>query len=252
MRDALETEQRIGENLIPELALVDEPHSRAEWAALLENLYVRLRNLAQKVTSDEKVNARLSAQLEVDLASFRQAQFGPAQEYLKNTLQLDPMRVKVMSNDEIIARALVGRYRDMRDDFFRIAYLPWRDARSQSAAAEAQLKATSTGPMAVLAELQSSVMSCLDAQIRLDRRVAALRVVEAIRLHATSHDGRLPEDLKEIVDVPVPDDPATGKPLDYRREGTAALLALPEAGMKGRPTPPYRITLTSVSGKKKP
>jgi hypothetical protein len=252
MRDALETEQRMGENLIPELALVDEPHSRAEWAALLENLYVRLRNLAQKVTSDEKVNARLRAQLEVDLASFRQAQLGPAQEYLKNTLQVDPNRVKVMSNDEIIARALVGRYRDMRDDFFRIAYLPWRDARSQSAAAEAQLKATSTGPLAVLAELQSSVMSCLDAQIRLDRRVAALRVVEAIRLHATSHDGRLPEDLKAIVDVPVPDDPATGKPLEYRREAAAALLALPEAGMKGRTTPPYHITLASLSGKKKP
>jgi hypothetical protein len=252
IRDALETEQRMGENLIPELALVDEPHSRAEWAALLENLYVRLRNLARKVTSDEKANARLSAQLDVDLASFRQAQLAPAQEYLKNTLQLDPMRVKVMSNDEIVARALVGRYRDMRDDYFRIAYLPWREARSQSVAAEAQLKTISTGPLAVLAELQSRFMSCLDAQARLDRRVAALRVVEAVRLHAASHDGRLPEELKEIVEVPVPEDPATGKLLEYRREGAGAVLALPEAGMKGRPTPPYRITLTSDSGKKKP
>ena len=86
-------------------------------------------------------------------------------------------------------------------------------------------------------------MNCLDAQMWLDRRVAALRVVEAIRLYAASHDGKLPEDLNQVTEVPVPDDPATGKPFEYRRDGAAAVLALPDAGMKGRPIPPYRITI---------
>ena len=50
LREALETEQRVGENLVPELALTDQPHSRAEWAVLLEKLYDRLRHLAEKLT----------------------------------------------------------------------------------------------------------------------------------------------------------------------------------------------------------
>ena len=79
--------------------------------------------------------------------------------------------------------------------------------------------------------------------MRLDRRVAALRVVEAIRLYAASHDGKLPEELIQITEVPVPEDPATGKPFEYCRDGAASVLTLPEAGLSGRPTPSYRITI---------
>lgn len=59
-----------------------------------------------------------------------------------------------------------------------------------------------------------SVMACLNAQIQCDRRVAALRTIEALRLHAVSHDGKLPESLGHVTEVPIPDDPATGKPLE--------------------------------------
>ena len=117
-------------------------------------------------------------------------------------------------------------------------------ARGRKAeASEQRLKSVKAGPLVVLAELQPSIMNCLDAQMRLDRRVAALRVVEAIRLYAASHDGKLPEELNQVTEVPVPEDPATGKPFEYRRDGAASVLALPDAGMKGRPIPPYRITI---------
>ncbi len=148
------------------------------------------------------------------------------------------------------ARALVGQYRDMRDELFKLTYLPWRDARSQSEASEQRLKFVKAGPLVVLAELQPSIMTCLDAQMRLDRRVAALRVVEAIRLYAASHDGKLPEELNQVTEVPVPEDPATGKPFEYHRDGAGSVLALPDAGIKGRPTPPYRITIRKRTDEK--
>ncbi|MGZ3389126.1 MAG: hypothetical protein ACXVCF_05995 [Isosphaeraceae bacterium] len=77
-------------------------------------------------------------------------------------------------------------------DLFKLSYLPWRDARSQGAAGEQRQKSLTTGPLTVLNELHPSVMACLNAQIQCDRRVAALRTVEALRLHAASHDGKLP------------------------------------------------------------
>ncbi len=130
-----------------------------------------------------------------------------------------------MSEDEVVARALVGQYRDLRDEQFKLSYLPWREARTRINEAEARLKSVKPGPLTVLAELQSSILNCLEAQMKLDRRVAALRVVEAVRLYAASHDGKLPEELSQITEVPVPDDPATGKPFEYRRDGAAAVLA---------------------------
>ena len=132
---------------------------------------------------------------------------------------MDAVRVKVMSDDEVVARALVGQYRDMRDDHFKISYLPWRDARSRSEAAEQRLKSVEVRATGGPGRASAGTMDCLDAQMRLDRRVAALRVVEAIRLYAASHDGKLPEQSEQVTEVPVPDDPATGKPLEYRRDG---------------------------------
>lgn len=61
------------------------------------------------------------------------------------------------------------------------------------------------------------------AQARLEQRLALLRHVEALRLYAAGHDGKLPEKLSDIV-VPLPADPFTGKPFLYKKEGTIAQL----------------------------
>ena len=55
------------------------------------------------------------------------------------------------------------------------------------------------------------------------RQIALLRHVEALRLHAARHDGKLPARLCDI-SVPLPEDPFTGKPFDYTVEGTTAHL----------------------------
>ena len=46
-----------------------------------------------------------------------------------------------------------------------------------------------------------------------------LRIVEAIRMH-----GRLPKNLAEITEVPIPSDPGTGEPFSYRLKGDTAIL----------------------------
>jgi hypothetical protein len=250
MREALETEQRVGENLVPELTQMDEFHSRAEWGVLLERFYDRLGHLAERIASDAQVNAKLRAKLEADLASYKKENLGSSQEYLKSIRHIDALKVNAMSEDEVLARALVGQYRDMRDDLFKLSYLPWRDLRFLHEAAEQRLNSAKAGPLAVLAELQSSILNSLGTQMYLDRRVAALRVVEAIRLYAASHDGMLPEELSQIVEVPVPGDPATGNPFEYCRDGTTSVLTLPEAKLRGRPIPSYRITIRPQSEKK--
>jgi hypothetical protein len=52
------------------------------------------------------------------------------------------------------------------------------------------------------------------AQARIDQRIALLRHVEALRMHAAEHSGALPAKLPDVA-VPLPVDPFTGKPFAY-------------------------------------
>ncbi len=57
-----------------------------------------------------------------------------------------------------------------------------------------------------------------------ERRFAALTAVEALRSYAAAHDGQLPQQLANVTDTPVPDNPVTGKPFEYRVENGVATL----------------------------
>ena len=58
---------------------------------------------------------------------------------------------------------------------------------------------------------------------QLEQQIALLRHVEALRLYAAGHGGKLPAKLSDI-SVPLPVDPVTGKPFVYAVEGTTAHL----------------------------
>jgi hypothetical protein len=64
--------------------------------------------------------------------------------------------------------------------------------------------------------------------VRTDRLLAVLRVLEALRIYGASHDGKLPSQLSDITDVPVPEDPVTGKPFYYQLDKDKASLQGPE------------------------
>jgi hypothetical protein len=79
------------------------------------------------------------------------------------------------------------------------------------------------GSDGLLADLLPRALKVRRAQGRLEQRVALLRHVEALRLHAAEHDGKLPEALSDVA-VPLPPDPFTGKPFDYKVEAATAHL----------------------------
>ncbi len=83
------------------------------------------------------------------------------------------------------------------------------------------------------------------ARERLDRQFAAFRLIEAIRLYAANHDGKLPPTLADIKEVPLPVCPLTGKNFTYRVEGERAFLSAPPVPPTAASIQPlhYEITL---------
>ena len=79
---------------------------------------------------------------------------------------------------------------------------------------------------------------------RLDRGLAVLQSVEAIRSYAASHQGQLPQTLAEITEVSVPRDPLSGQVFRYARTGaTAVLESPPPPGGEKRQELRYEITV---------
>jgi hypothetical protein len=86
------------------------------------------------------------------------------------------------------------------------------------------------------------------AHARTERNIAALRTIEAIRLHAAAHDGTPPAKLSDVTAVPVPSDPLTGEPFRYTAQGnTFTLTAPPPTGEAANPSNSvtYDVTISA-------
>jgi hypothetical protein len=82
----------------------------------------------------------------------------------------------------------------------------------------------------LFSDLLPDVVATRRLQARLGQRVALLRHVEALRLYAAAHQGKLPARLADC-GVPLPADPFTGKPFRYEADGaTAHLRSVPPSG----------------------
>lgn len=81
-------------------------------------------------------------------------------------------------------------------------------------------------------------------QARLDRGIAMLRTVEAIRMFAAGHSGQLPGSLEDITAVPIPFDPVTGTGFIYSRADVShARLEAPFSPAESKRRPVYELTL---------
>ena len=78
---------------------------------------------------------------------------------------------------------------------------------------------------------------------RVDRHLASLQCLEALRLYAAGHNNTLPQALSQITDVTIPVDPLTGTSFVYRREADKAFLAAPvPAGGRARDALQYELS----------
>lgn len=122
-----------------------------------------------------------------------------------------------MSPAELAVRAALEAYQTHRDETAKWCYLPYAQAERPI-----QEEADKLARLAREAGMQWDAVSeggiLMQAAARLDRDLAALRCLEAIRLYAASHNGKLPERLEDITEVPVPHNPLTGQPFQYRAE----------------------------------
>jgi hypothetical protein len=92
--------------------------------------------------------------------------------------------------------------------------------------------------------LAATVTKVHMAQARIQQRIDLLQHVEALRLYAAEHDGKLPAKLSDI-NLPLPVDSFSGKPYRYElTNDTAVLRGSPPKGMEKVAVYNYRYEVT--------
>jgi hypothetical protein len=127
---------------------------------------------------------------------------------------------------QVVMIHVLHQYQRLQDDMFKWFNVPYWQAEPELAKVEQQIGAAKSRLEGVpLILFLPAIRKVYAATVRLDRHIAALRCVEAIRLYAAAHDGKLPAALDQIAEVPVPVDPMTGKSFEYQADGTKARLS---------------------------
>jgi hypothetical protein len=147
--------------------------------------------------------------------------------------------VEAMPTAQIILLYTMQTYDELRDDLLKYFFVPHPQGRKRMEQANAQ--ASDGREIIPLFQTyhKGVELPVENAQTRGNRDLAALQVLEAIRLYGAAHDGRLPDSLGDITEVPIPLDPFRGEPFLYERtaKDTAVLKSPP------RPITPLRYEI---------
>jgi hypothetical protein len=159
-------------------------------------------------------------------------------------------KVEKMPHVQVVLIAELTEYEQLIDEQIKWCNEPYYKIADQLDKAARELKQGSKKSLGLPEEslnfLAPAVGKILRARVRLQRKVDALRCLEAIRAYAAAHDGKLPATLDEIKDLPIPIDPVTGKAFGYKLTGDKATFEAPAVSRDTQtpfPAIEYEITI---------
>jgi hypothetical protein len=233
-REGLSYESRVWESTIHELADIERRIYSSEEALRVA------RDLAEAASSmGYSSGARPAEILGTSMFWYSHAR----RELLERGFSAE--RLDAMPVAQVVLLAWWKQYVLIRDDYFKWLSLPENEIQPYlhsfyDSVRNAEIKGEG-GPF-VLA--MPALQAAMYAELRSQREIDLLRVVEALRLHAAKN-GRWPDKLDDITIVPVPLDPWNHKPFEYSvKNGVATLEPLDKPPMAGGPAVNSRYELT--------
>lgn len=229
-RIGLDGEAKVNASFIPDLKELEAGPVTEAKALLAYEDAIRLLGGAEKGGGDEPLAgvAKLGAAVGLAVQGPQAKKDLAARGWVEKDLA-------AMPNAQAVLLRAMAVHRELWDDQVKLFYLEYPVAAEEMARvrkrADEVRKAYSQDPLInVFALIYPAVLKVHFAHNRLERRLAQLRAVEAVRLHAATR-GSLPATLDEVKVVPVPVDPMTGKPFAYSvKESTFTLTAPPPVG----------------------
>ena len=220
--EALQQEMGMAEQVMPLLKDAETAdHSLAEWQRLLDQAIDSLQRLSNEGgTGEPFLPSRLRF---LALITLRY----PAAKDELVAAGFSRDAVEAMPVAQVVAIQTVRAHRATRDNLFKWSHLPYGQIIDRVADENERLRnASDTELIPISKLLLPAVSSAVYADMRLNRRLAMLQTIEAIRMHASANNGALPASLEAITIVPPIRDPLHNEPFVYHVEGDVAILEM--------------------------
>ena len=201
----------------PELRRLEQEALPAEqWQQLLQQMVDRWPQLTQM---SPKADSLTEAERRKRLQTFLDG-YAEAKKYLIAKGR-SVAEVEAMPIPQVVLLYIMQTYDELRDDCCKWLWLPYPEALKRLEQAERQPSGSLMVDREVfpLVAYAKGLLITKRASARIDRNIAALEILEAIRIYAASHDVQLPEKLSDITEVYIPSDPLRGETFPYHREG---------------------------------
>jgi hypothetical protein len=208
-------------------------HTPEQWQELWVNFIEKMN--AMDSADNKKLGLKLDAKLLIqEKAAFVRKQMSARGRSEKEIEALPPARMMLLYCAEL--------WDEMRDESFKWIGVPiseWPGAKNKSktvkvsdttsaempVASESILERYKEKEIVPLSQFLCACIAPMSAHVRVEQTFSALRCIEALRLYAYSHEGKLPAALEDITEVPWPVDPRSNKPMAYRLDGETAVVS---------------------------
>jgi hypothetical protein len=199
---------------------LDRPRERAEWMKMASQLVVVLDEFDELPKHPKQDESALVRRL---LAQWAQA----ARDELAELMSMSAEKVAAMSDEEAGIRWYVRNRLAIDQRAAAVIRLPPREAWPQLARLRDDVQALHENSGTKKSDDFDSTSIYLSIW-SLKRKVQLLRIIEAVRDHLATHDGKLPAGLDDIAELPIPLDPLTDQPFEWRVfQNNAAILKAP-------------------------
>ncbi len=158
----------------------------------------------------------------------------------------DTAAVDAMPVAQVLLLHGYRQYRTVIELDYRTTLVPYHEARPLAAlVAETFRDEMERGESLPLASrLRPNFDWTRMTEVRNRQARALLMLLEALRWYGAEHQGKLPATLADLSPIPVPIDPSTGQPFEYRLEGDRAIVTSSES----LGTPSFRYEIRLVEG----
>jgi hypothetical protein len=222
-REAIEAEVNALYLSFPELAELDKLEWSAEqWQEFLDRFLASMAEIFRGQNS-------LLTQDQLAATASALKNYPMAKQYLIDH-GYSPQTVEAMPIPKVVLLYTMKTFNYFRDMSAAPFFLPFPEAQQLDLKLDKELRRFLSEGRAILWQPYNILPALQAARMvvaRIDREIALLRVIEAIRIHGAAHQGQLPAKLAEIAAVPVPLDPFTEKPFEYELRGDTAVLQGP-------------------------
>jgi hypothetical protein len=198
-----------------------------DWQAYIDQLAATQSMMAPSTDNSAKTG--------MDALAVGMTSMPAAKKYYADTRHLSPEEAEKLNSRLLLATYFIEQYQIASDEMEKLLGLPFIEQIQRADKWKSRLDELGIDPSNIARIILPAISKASITFARVDRQIAALTAIHALRAYAAIHGGELPAKLEDVTETPIPPNPMTQKAFDYTlQDGTATISDQTSPGSTGK------------------